>query len=252
MTDAPAPPTIDPEQLDELMTLLHGSDTVELKLTIPDGDQRSAVRSLEMDPLDAEVRQVFFFDTPDLALNKHGVIVRARRTATGDDSVVKLRPVVPSEIDADLRSLKGFGVEVDAMPGGFVCSGRLRAKMHPGKVKEVVAGKRPLRSLFDKKQRAFFAECAPPGISLDELTILGPIMILKLKFSPVGTTAGSWPSSGCTRTALASWSCPPRPRRPTRSRWPRGSGSSSSNAASISPASSRRRPRQVWSSSPPS
>ena len=186
MTDAPAPLTIDPERLDELMTLLHGSDTVELKLTVPDADQRSAVRSLEMDPLDAEVRQVFFFDTPDLALNKHGVIVRARRTAKGDDSVVKLRPVVPSEIDADLRSLKGFGVEVDAMPGGFVCSGRLRAKMRAGKVKDVVAGKRPTRSLFDKKQRAFFADCAPPGISLDELTILGPIMILKLKFSPSG------------------------------------------------------------------
>ena len=49
---------------------------MELKLTVPDGDQRSAVRALEMDPLEAELRQVFFFDTPDLALNQHGVIVR--------------------------------------------------------------------------------------------------------------------------------------------------------------------------------
>ena len=79
-----------------------------------------------------------------------------------------------------------FGAEVDAMPGGFVCSGRLRAKMRAGKVKAVVAGERPLRSLFDKKQRAFFADCAPPGVSLDELTILGPIMVMKLKFSPSG------------------------------------------------------------------
>jgi hypothetical protein len=92
--------------------------------------------------------------------------------------------VVPSEVSADLRSLKGFGVEVDAMPGGFVCSGRLRAKMRAGKVKEAVAGERPLKSLFDKKQRAFFKDCAPAGISIDELTILGPIMVMKLKFSP--------------------------------------------------------------------
>ena len=49
-----------------------------------------------MDPLEAQIRQVFFFDTPDLALNEAGVVVRARRVqGKGDDSVVKLRPVVP-------------------------------------------------------------------------------------------------------------------------------------------------------------
>ena len=186
MTDAAATPNLDPQQVEELRSLLTGADSVELKLTVPDGDQRSAVRALEMDPLDAEIRQIFFFDTPDLTLNKHGVIVRARRTPKGDDSVVKLRPVVPSEIAADLRSLKGFGVEVDAMPGGFVCSGRLKAKLRAGKVKDVVAGERPVRSLFDKKQRAYFADCVPSGISLDELTILGPITVMKLKFSPSG------------------------------------------------------------------
>ena len=186
MTDAGVAPSLAPGQVEELMTLLQGSDAVELKLTVPDSDQRSAVRALEMDPLEAELRQVFFFDTPDLLLNQHGVIVRARRTTRGDDSVVKLRPVVPSEISADLRSLNGFGVEVDAMPGGFVCSGRMQAKMRAGKVKEAVAGERALKSLFDKKQRAFFADCAPAGISLDDLTILGPIMVMKLKFSPSG------------------------------------------------------------------
>ncbi len=174
-----------PDQLDELNKLLQGSDSVELKLTVPDRDQRSAVRALEMDPLEAELRQVFFFDTPDLAINQRGVILRARRTPRGDDSIVKLRPVVPSEIAPDLRSQKGFGVEVDAMPGGFVCSGRMRAKMRSGKVKEAVAGERTVRSLFNKQQRAFFADCVP-GISIDDLTILGPIMVMKLKFSPSG------------------------------------------------------------------
>jgi hypothetical protein len=179
-------PSLSPEQLEELTTLLQGADSVELKLTVPDEDQRSAVRALEMDPLEAELRQVFFFDTPDLALNRHGVIVRARRTTRGDDSVVKLRPVVPNELSADLRSLKGFGVEVDAMPGGFVCSGRLQRKMRAGKVKEAVAGERAMTSLFDKKQRAFFADSAPAGVAIEELSILGPILVMKLKFSPSG------------------------------------------------------------------
>jgi hypothetical protein len=42
---------------------------------------------------------VFFFDTPDLRLNKQGVVVRARRVqGRGDDTVVKLRPIVPGEL----------------------------------------------------------------------------------------------------------------------------------------------------------
>jgi hypothetical protein len=186
MTDASLAPGLTPERFEELMTLLQGADSVELKLTVPDGDQRSAVQALQMDPLEAEVRQVFFFDTPDLTLNQKGVIVRARRTPGGDDSVVKLRPVVPDEVPQHLRALKGFGVEVDAMPGGFVCSGRLKAKLRAGKVKEAMVGKRSVRSLFDKKQRAFFQDCAPDGISLDDLSILGPITVMKLKFSPDG------------------------------------------------------------------
>jgi inorganic triphosphatase YgiF len=32
-----------------------------------------------MDLLDAQIGQVVFFDTPDLTLNTHGVVVRARR-----------------------------------------------------------------------------------------------------------------------------------------------------------------------------
>ena len=47
------------------------------------------------------------------------------------------------------------------MPGGFVCSGRLKASLRTGKVKEAVAGERPIRSLFTKQQRAFLAEHAP-------------------------------------------------------------------------------------------
>jgi hypothetical protein len=186
MADASLAPGLTPERFEELMTLLQGADSVELKLTVPDGDQRSAVQALQMDPLEAEVRQVFFFDTPDLTLNQHGVIVRARRTPGGDDSVVKLRPVVPSEVPHHLRALKGFGVEVDAMPGGFVCSGRLKAKLRAGKVKEAMLGERSVGSLFDKKQRAFFEDCAPDGVSLDDLAILGPITVMKLKFSPEG------------------------------------------------------------------
>ena len=186
MADASLAPGLTPERFEELMTLLQGADSVELKLTVPDGDQRSAVQALQMDPLEAEVRQVFFFDTPDLTLNQHGVIVRARRTPGGDDSVVKLRPVVPSEVPGHLRSLKGFGVEVDAMPGGFVCSGTLKGTPRQGSILGHVHEGTPVRKMFSKAQRAFFAEHAPEGVALDDLQVLGPIFVLKLKWEPEG------------------------------------------------------------------
>src|SRR6478735_2253603 len=102
---AKAPPQrLDDTQISELLALTHGSDSVELKLTIPDADQRSVISALGLDPLDAQIRQVFFFDTPDLALNQRGVVVRARRVqGKGDDSVVKLRPVVPEHLSEELR-----------------------------------------------------------------------------------------------------------------------------------------------------
>ena len=124
-TKAPVRPTLTDAQLEELMGLLRGSDSVELKLTVPPDQQRAAVRELGLDALDAQIRQVVFFDTPDLALDKAGVVVRARRIqGRVGDSVIKLRPLDPEQVSKDVRKLSGFGVEVDAIPGGFVCSGR--------------------------------------------------------------------------------------------------------------------------------
>src|SRR5262245_54194314 len=116
------------DKLAEVIGLLSEVDSVELKVTVPDSVRRSSVRALELDPLEGQLRQVWFFDTPELALERAGVVVRARRTqGKGDDSVVKLRPVVPSELPAELRSSPMFKTEIDMLPGGFVCSGSLRA-----------------------------------------------------------------------------------------------------------------------------
>ena len=134
-------PGLADDELAELRDLIRGADGVELKLTVPESDQRSAVAALGMDPIDAQIRQVFFFDTPDLALNQAGLVVRARRVQNkGDDSVVKLRPVVPAELPDKLRRSSSFGVEVDAMPGGYVCSGSLKHALAAGDVKDVMSG----------------------------------------------------------------------------------------------------------------
>jgi hypothetical protein len=180
-----APSGFSNEEVARLLALLKDADSVELKLTVPEPHQRSAVAALELDPLEAEIRQVFFFDTPELDLDAHGVVVRARRIqGKGGDSIVKLRPVVPSELPEELRRSGAFRVEVDVLPGGFVCSGTLKGSPNANDVRRVAKGTFPLHKLFSKEQRQLYAAHAPQGIALDDLTVLGPIFVLKLRFTP--------------------------------------------------------------------
>jgi hypothetical protein len=176
-----------PEQLTELLGLIKGADTVELKLSVPDSNRRSTVVALDMDPIAAQIRQVMFFDTPDLALNRAGVVVRARRVQGREgDTVVKLRPVVPEDLPGKLRKSPMFGVEVDAMPGGFVCSASMKGRRDDAEVKAVFEGSTTLRKLLSKEQRAFYERHAPEGLELDSLRHLGTITVFKLKFTPEG------------------------------------------------------------------
>ena len=119
-------PLVTDEQV-ELLKLVQGADSVELKLTVPAMSGRNAVQALGIDPLEAQLRQVFFFDTPSLDLNQAGFVVRARRVqGHGDDSVIRLRPVMPADLPAELRKSRNLVVEVDAMPGGYVCSASMK------------------------------------------------------------------------------------------------------------------------------
>jgi hypothetical protein len=173
------------DELIKLMELVKDSDSIELKVTVPERARQATADVLDVDPLEAQIRQVFFFDTPDLRLNQAGVVARARRIqGRQSDSVVKLRPVVPSELPAEFRKSPNFNVEVDAMPGAYVCSGSMKNLLPSDSVRPAVRGERPLRKLFSKEQRAFFARYAPEDLKIDDLSVLGPIFVLKLKVQP--------------------------------------------------------------------
>ena len=173
------------EELVSLLELARKADSVELKLTVPAADHRAAISGLGLDPLEAQIRQVFFFDTPDLDLNAVGVVARARRIqGRAGDTVVKLRPVDPDGLPAELRLSPNVVVEVDAMPGGYVCSASLKAKADAPSVRDVALGQLSARKLFSKEQRMFFAAHAPDGLTLKDLSVLGPIFVLKQNFEP--------------------------------------------------------------------
>ena len=214
-TQAKPPARLTDDQLADMMRLIGGADSVELKLTIPEDAHRATISNLNLDPVEAQPRQVFFFDTPTLTLDKAGVVVRARRIQGGaGDTVVKLRPVQPDALPKSVRSDAAFKVEVDAIPGGYVCSGSFKGRTTGKEVRDALAGKLPLKKLFSKAQRAFYAEHAPVGINLDDLVALGPTFILKGTFTPPELdrrfTAEYWLYQDGSRILELSTKCSPK------------------------------------------
>jgi hypothetical protein len=188
VTKAPRPTAgggFSSEDMARILKLLKNTGSVELKLSVPAEGHRAAIRSLGLDPVEAQPRQAYFFDTADLALNRAGLIVRARRFQGGRaDTVIKRRPVDPATIDPKLRRSGSFKIELDAMPGGYVCSASFKGACTGQEVLDVTSGAVPLRSLFSREQLEFYDAHAPKRIKMESLLPLGPIFLLKSKHDP--------------------------------------------------------------------
>ena len=207
-------PRLSDDDVIRALGLAAGSDSVELKLTVPADHQRDTWIKLALDPIDGQIRLVHFFDTPDLTLNTAGVVVRARRVqGRVDDSVIKLRPVEPGDLPDKIRQSPSMVVELDAMPGGYVCSASMKARIGPDDVRRALQGERPIRKLFTKEQRQFYTAHAPADIGLDDLTLLGPIFVLKLRYTPPELrrklVAEAWLYPDGTRILELSTKCAP-------------------------------------------
>jgi hypothetical protein len=178
--------SMSPKDLKKLLHLIRNAKSIEIKVSVPMAAHQRTALGMGIDPVEAEVRHVYFFDTADQALNRAGLIVRARRIQGGiADTVVKVRPVDPAGIDAELKRSSAFKVEVDAMPDGkFVCSASYKGEATGEEVLEVTNGTQTIRSLFSKEQRAFYDAHAPRDIPMNSLMIQGPILVLKTKHRP--------------------------------------------------------------------
>jgi len=195
---SPVVRSLSSEDTKKLLHLVRNAKTIEIKVSVPVTAHQRTALSMGIDPVEAQVRHVYFFDTPDQALNRAGLIVRARRRPGGvADTVVKLRPVDPAGIDDELKRSDTFKVEVDAMPDGtFMCSASYKGVATGQEVLDVTDGDMPLRKLFSKEQREFYDAHAPAGIDMNSLAIQGPILVLKAKHVPKafkrGVTAELW------------------------------------------------------------
>ena len=114
---------------------------------------------MEVDEDTADVRLVYFFDTPDLDLFKAGVVLRARLVkGDADDSTVKFRPVEPASIPKDWQRWKGFKLEADWVGDRVVCSASLTNLQQRDEIDEVAKGKRAIGKLFSSDQERFLRE----------------------------------------------------------------------------------------------
>jgi len=147
-------------QPDSLRTVDGQAAKVELKVVVPE----HGGRSLGIDAKRGQARRVYFLDTPGLDLYRAGVIVRFRdRPHDQDDVVVKLRPVVPGRVPGRLR---GFHVEIDALPGRAICSGTLKKRLPRHEVARALAAGKPLLKLLSSRQRKLLRKYAPAGLRL--------------------------------------------------------------------------------------
>jgi hypothetical protein len=165
-----------------------GMDSIEMKMSVPD-DQRMALADIGIDVMKAQIRQVYFFDTPSLDLFKRGVVLRGRRSqGDDDDTVVKLRPVQAETLPKKVRGSPNFKLEMDVTRGGQVISGSMKGERKAGAVMDVVGGGRTIERLFTKEQREFFEEFASGGPGWTDVIPLGPMNVIKVKFAAPGVS----------------------------------------------------------------
>jgi hypothetical protein len=202
------------DELDQLLALSREADRVELKLTVPQPAHDATCAALGVDFDRVAAARVYYLDTEDRALQRHGVVVRVRSDhQKSDDSVIKLRPVSPGGIPSGLRHSKEFVLEVDGMPGSFVCSGALKAHLAVHDVERTMAQRRPLHALFSEPQLSLLASHLPPQVGIDDLTIAGPVDARRRKLVLPGfdrpLLAERWSYPDGSRILELSTRCPP-------------------------------------------
>lgn len=159
-------------------------DMVEIKVTVRPDQELRAARALAVNEDTAEVRIIYYYDTPLLDLFEAGVALRARLVKDDDDdSTVKFRPVDAAKIAEEWRQLKGFKLEADRVGRRVVCSASLAVMQKRDEIEAVAQGKRPIEKLFSQDQERFLGAFYPGVIDFGKLCVLGPIRVLRWKLT---------------------------------------------------------------------
>jgi hypothetical protein len=158
---------------------------LEFKVTALPAEEPAIQAELRRTGVRPARRKVYFYDTPELALAARDLVLRARVTdGDDDDSTVKLRPLRLPDVPARWRASAGVRIELDVVGDRRVPSAKLDGKPDRGEIEQVERGARDLRTLFTKAQEAIIADGLPPGTTLDDLAVLGPVDARKWELPP--------------------------------------------------------------------
>lgn len=164
-----------------------GMDAVEIKVTIRPDQELRAEREMQVNEDTAEIRVIYFYDTPDLDLLNAGIAVRSRLVkGDADDSTVKFRPVEQANISEAWKILEGFKLEADCVGERVVRSASLTCLQTRDEIDEVAEGKRPIDKLFSQDQERFLTEFSSHPIDFSKLSVMGPIRVLRWKLEHKG------------------------------------------------------------------
>jgi hypothetical protein len=195
---------------------IDGAKKVEIKITVTGNDEERAYEVLNIGRRDATRRSIYFFDTTELGLNKAGVVLRARDIEDDEhDSVVKIRPVAPDEVDDKWKETAGFKLEADVVGKNVVMSASLKAAQKKNAIGKVVDAnsKDRISDLFTKKQKAFLDEFYDGPLGLDDLCVLGPVETLRADIErpamAYALTAEYWTLPDESHLLEVSIKCPP-------------------------------------------
>ena len=156
----------------------------------PTADQRATIQALGLDPLDAQIRQVYFFDTPDLALNSRCRRPRPARAGRGrrhGGQAAAGRPRPSSRPSCARRRASASRstrcrAASSARPRSRACStpaSVTRSLVASGRSQAVHQGAAGASTPRTRRRASLSTICA----------VLGPIFVLKLKGRPRATTA---------------------------------------------------------------
>ena len=160
-----------------------GSDKeqVEVKFEAQGNTSDQVLMQLTSGKEAKEKRDIYFYDTPQLALAQHQIILRSRKTTIGDDpddSTVKLRGDIANNVSDDWLHLEGaeskreFDMVVDKPK---VPSISITVAQHSGEIDDVKNGKRAVKKLFSGDQERFLGKYAGGTLEWENLRPMGPV-----------------------------------------------------------------------------
>lgn len=172
-------------------------DAVEIKVTIRPDQELRAERAMQVNEDTADIRTVYFYDTPDLDLFEAGVALRARLVkGEGDDCTVKFRRAETAAISNAWRNMEGFKLEADWVGDRIVYSASLSRPQPGQEIKDIANAKRTIDKLFSKEQERFLGEFHTGAFDFGKLRVMGPIRVLRWKLQqenfPYELTVEEW------------------------------------------------------------